>query len=148
MFRNIRTKIFEYSNNIWLWKLAQIEYKYQYLEENIRIFEYIRIFVRTLVWHTTLWLWILFFKFTKYRISWIVIKSMIFQFVIDSSFLNRVPKIFGQRCCHINNGNVFDLNTKSEMIGLPLSRKSQIQITYRCVKKMTIFCVWGQHLEC
>ena len=51
------------SNNFWIfgpkysniriifgfWKSPRIEYEYQYSEENIRIFEYIRIFVSTLV---------------------------------------------------------------------------------------------------
>ena len=35
----------KYSNNIWLSKLPRIKYEYQYSEENIRIFEHIRIFV-------------------------------------------------------------------------------------------------------
>ena len=51
------------SNNFWIfrpkysniriifgfWKCPRIEYEYQYSEENIRIFEYIRIFVCTLI---------------------------------------------------------------------------------------------------
>ena len=50
IFKDQYSKIFvhKYSNNFRLWKLPWIEYEYQYLEENIRIFEYIRIFVRTL----------------------------------------------------------------------------------------------------
>ena len=57
------------SNNFWIfrpkysniriifgfWKCPRIEYEYQYLEENIRIFEYIRIFVTTLFYITDIW---------------------------------------------------------------------------------------------
>ena len=63
------------SNNFWIfrpkysniriifgfWKCPRIEYEYQYSEENIRIFEYIRIFVSTLIWIILIWLY--FFRF-------------------------------------------------------------------------------------
>ena len=41
IFKDQYSEIFvqKYSSNIWLWKLPQIEYEYQYFEENIQIFE-------------------------------------------------------------------------------------------------------------
>ena len=48
-FQNSEIFVQKYSNNIWLWKLPRIEYEYQYLEEIIQIFKYIRIFVYSLM---------------------------------------------------------------------------------------------------
>ena len=49
IFGNIRAKYSNIRIIFGFWKLHRIEYEYQYSEENIRIFEYIRIFVYTLM---------------------------------------------------------------------------------------------------
>ena len=51
IFGNIRAKYSNIRIIFSFWKLHQIEYEYQYSEENIRIFEYIRIFVYTLIYN-------------------------------------------------------------------------------------------------
>ena len=54
IFGNIRAKYSNIRIIFSFWKLHQIKYEYQYSEENIRIFEYIRIFVYTLLSKCTL----------------------------------------------------------------------------------------------
>ena len=49
IFGNIWAKYSNIRIIFGFWKLHRIEYEYQYSEENIRIFEYIRIFVYTLL---------------------------------------------------------------------------------------------------